>query len=85
VEIREGRIAGLEVVRGASCGATWEAALRMIGISSEEASSRIGLEVQFCCRADPSAWDPMYGKSPVHFAAEVHRAAFLKALRCEKS
>ncbi len=81
MEIRDGKVASLEVLRGASCGATWEAAVRVINMSPEEASSRVGLEVQFFCRADPSAWDPMYGKSPVHFAAEVHKAAFVKALR----
>ena len=25
-------------------------------------------------------FDPIYGKGPVHFAAELHRAAFIKAL-----
>jgi hypothetical protein len=50
----------------------------------DEATKRIGLEVQFFCVADPSGWDPIYGKSPVHFAAEVHEAAFSKALNSEK-
>ena len=70
----------MEVIRGASCGATWEAANRVVGMTPCEAAGRIGLETQFFCRADPSGWDPIYGKSPVHFAAEVHRAGFEKAL-----
>ncbi len=80
MEITGGRISRIEVLRGASCGATWEAAVRMVGMTPAEASERIGLEVQFHCKADPSGWDPFYGKSPVHFAAEVHRAGLLRAL-----
>jgi hypothetical protein len=52
----------------------------MINLPTGEAVTRIGLEVQFYCRADPSAWDPIYGKSPVHFAGDVHKAAFQRAL-----
>lgn len=80
VEVAEEKIMKITVLRGAPCGATWEAAARMKGIPLGEASVRFGLEVQFFCTADPSGWDPMYGKSPVHFAAELHRAAFIKAL-----
>jgi hypothetical protein len=68
------------VVRGAPCGATWDAALRMVGLPAEDAAVRIGLEVQYFCAADPSAWDPISGKSPVHLAAEFHKAALKKAL-----
>lgn len=80
VEVADGKILNVTVLRGAPCGATWEAAARMVGLPLEEAAVRIGLETQFFCTADPSGWDPMYGKSPVHFAAELHRAAFSKAL-----
>jgi len=41
---------------------------------------RIGLEVQFFCSADPAGWDPIYGKSPVHFAGNVHAKALEKAI-----
>jgi hypothetical protein len=53
----------------------------MVGLTPEEAAERMGLEVQFFCRADPSGWDPIHGKSPVHFAGEVHSAALQKALK----
>jgi hypothetical protein len=46
---------------------------------------RIGLETQYFCSADPSGWDPIHGKSPVHFAGEVHSAALKRALKKEKS
>jgi hypothetical protein len=41
---------------------------------------RIGLEVQYFCVADPSDWDPISGKSAVHFAGDVHRSALARAL-----
>ncbi len=88
LEMTQGRLTAIRVVRGAPCGATWKAAERLIGLSFAEAVERIGLETQFCCTANPAGWDPMYGKSPVHFAAEVHKAAFIKALesavRCDE-
>jgi len=41
----------------------------------------MGLEVQFFCSADPAGWDPIYGKSPVHFAGNVHAKALEKAIK----
>ena len=40
----------------------------------------MGLEPQFFCSADPAGWDPIWGKSPVHFAGKVHSAALAKAI-----
>ncbi len=81
VTVSKGRIDRIEVVRGAPCKATWEAARRIQGLTVKEAPVRIGLEVQYFCVADPSAWDPISGKSSVHLAGEFHRAALLKALK----
>ena len=67
-------------MRGAPCGATWEAVRRVIGLPPDEAIVRIGLEVQYFCSADPAGWDPIHGKSPVHFAGHVHSAALRRAL-----
>ncbi|MCU0574376.1 MAG: DUF166 domain-containing protein [Syntrophobacteraceae bacterium] len=75
VETKNGLISAVRVIRSAPCGATWDAAERIVGWPVEDAAVRIGLETQFFCYADPSGWDPMYGKSPVHFAGEVHKAA----------
>jgi hypothetical protein len=47
----------------------------------KEALTRFGLEVQFFCTADPSNWDPLWGKSPVHVAADIHSAALKAALK----
>jgi hypothetical protein len=79
--VEEGRISAVETLRGAPCAATWDAAQRIVGLDIEAAKTRIGLETQFFCVADPSAWDPITGKSPVHVAAELHKAALLRALQ----
>lgn len=71
----------MEVIRGAPCGATWEAALSIIGLDIEEAPIKLGLVTQHFCTADPSGWDPINGKSPVHFAADIHCSAIVKAIR----
>jgi hypothetical protein len=81
VKVSNGRIDRIKVVRGAPCKATWEAAQRVIGLSVEEATVRIGLDVQYFCVADPSAWDPISGKSSVHLAGEFHKAALIRALK----
>jgi hypothetical protein len=84
VTITDGIITDIEVLHGAPCGATWEAALQTIGISVEEAPVHIGLRTQYFCTANPAGWDVMYGKSPVHFAAELHTAALNNAINRTK-
>ena len=71
-------------MRGAPCGATWEAARKVIGMPVDDAIIRIGLETQYFCSADPAGWDPIYGKSPVHFAGDVHSAALKRALKISR-
>ncbi len=73
-------IAGITVLRGAPCGATWEAAGQTVGIPAGEAPAHLGLRLQFFCKADPSGWDVFSGRSPVHTAAEIHSAALKKAI-----
>ena len=85
MDINDGFISRIDVMRGASCGATWDAAARMVGMPADEAIIRMGLEVQFFCTADPSGWDPIYGKSPVHLAGKLHSSALSKAVDVSKS
>ena len=85
MDINDGRISRIDVVRGASCGATWDAASRMVGLPVDEAIMRMGLEVQFFCTADPSGWDPIYGKSPVHLAGKLHSSALGRAIELSKA
>ncbi|MEW6593755.1 MAG: DUF166 family (seleno)protein DfsP [Thermodesulfobacteriota bacterium] len=79
-----GRIAEIVVRRGASCGATWEAIPQILGLTPEEAVVAYPREVQYLCHADPSAFDPISGKSAVHHAGHVHHAALAKALQAQK-
>jgi hypothetical protein len=46
--------------------------------------TRFGLEVQFFCSANPAGWDPLWGKSPVHLAADIHTAALKTSLKKKK-
>ena len=80
MEIEDGKIADIRVVRGAPCGATWEAARRLIGHPVEDAVRKVGLDTQFYCSANPAGWDPMYGKSAVHFAGKIHSKELQKAI-----
>ena len=80
VEIEDGKISAVKVLRGAPCGASWEAAQRLIGHPADDAARKIGLETQFYCYADPAGWDPIYGKSPVHFAGKIHEKQLRKAI-----
>lgn len=74
------KISKIDILRGASCGATWEAAKKIIGLTIEEAMTTLAREVQYICHADPSAFDPISGKSAVHYAGHVHNAALKKAI-----
>ena len=81
VTLINGNLDEIRVRRGAPCGATWEAAERVKGCSVKEAPVRMGLDTQFYCTADPSNWDPLWGKSPVHLAADLHSAALSAAIK----
>ena len=80
VETEDGIITKVEVIRGAPCGATWEVAKRLVGHPVDDAGRKAGLDTQFYCYADPSGWDPIYGKSPVHFAGKIHDKQMQKAI-----
>ncbi len=82
--VKDKVIEKIEVLRGAPCGATWNAAGKVKNMPLEKALTRFGLEVQFFCTADPASWDPLWGKSPVHLAADIHTAALKAALKKKK-
>ncbi len=79
-----GRIAQVEVVRGASCGATWQVAPKLRGLEPEQALHQVGRLVQHICMADPSAFDPISGKSALHYAGDVHAAALRRAIKSHR-
>lgn len=77
-------ISEIKVIKGAPCGATWLAAEKMKNKPVQEALTRFGLEVQFFCTANPAAWDPLWGKSSVHVAADIHTAVLKGCLKKKK-
>ncbi len=79
----DGKFVDIAVKRGAPCGATWESIKRVLNMDVEEGIIRMGIEAQFFCSADPAGWDPIYAKSPVHMAGEIHSAALKKAVGAE--
>ena len=85
MEVKNDKINSIEVKRGAPCGATWDVLSRVIGLPFDEAISTLAREVQYLCYADPSAFDPISGKSPLHYAGDVHAAALNKAFSEKKS
>ncbi len=80
MKVSDGLVTRIDVTRGAPCGATWEAARRVEGLPEEEVVIRMGLETQYFCTANPAGWDPINGKSPVHFAGDIHAAMLEKAM-----
>jgi len=73
-------ITSVNVKRGAPCGATWMAAKKIIGMTKEEALYKIGSETQYMCMSNPSDFDPVSGKSPLHIAGDAHIDALKRAL-----
>ncbi|MBU0485028.1 MAG: DUF166 domain-containing protein [Proteobacteria bacterium] len=80
ISLEENLIKGITIKRGASCGATWHAAPEIIGLTTEEALVSYARAVQYLCTANPAAFDPITGKSALHYAGDVHAAALKKAL-----
>jgi len=75
----DGVVEEVKVLRGAPCGATWEAAKSIVGMKLEEALPRIGLSTQFNCfaKANPN----VFLTNPLHVAGEIHISALEKALK----
>lgn len=80
VQIEDDVIVDIKVVRGAPCAASWSAAKKLIGTPVDDAARKIGIESQYFCYANPAGWDPIHGKSPVHFAGKVHAKAMADAI-----
>ncbi len=85
ISIIEDKVSKIDVLRGSPCGSTWKAANKIIGIPVENATIQFGLNTQFFCTANPSGWDPMNTKNPIHVAAEIHKTAIIRAIKNHKS
>ncbi len=79
VEVDEGVVKKVKVKRGAPCGATWEAAEKIINMKVEKALTRFALEVQFICQAR-GFYEVKGKKAPLHIAGELHKEAIKRAV-----
>ncbi len=75
VLVEDGRIAGVEVIRGSPCGSTWHMAKEIVGKTVEEAPPRAGLLCQmYPCRAVRG------GEGGIHASGDLHKYAMEQAL-----
>lgn len=84
MEVEDGKIKSVKVKKGAPCGATWEAAGKIIGLPVEDAIHRFALEVQFICRGYAGYQLSQSKRAPLHFAGDIHMEAFKKAMKGKK-
>ncbi|KKG10330.1 hypothetical protein EO98_13615 [Methanosarcina sp. 2.H.T.1A.6] len=79
VKTENGKIAKVEVIKGAPCGSTWHMAKEIVGVPVEDAPPKAGLLVQqYPCRA---VRGEMGG---IHESGELHKQALIKALENEE-
>ncbi len=78
VEVEDGRIAEVDVVRGSPCGSTWHVAEDVVGVKLEDAPPRAGLLCQmYPCRAVRG------GEGGIHTSGDLHKYAMERALGLE--
>jgi hypothetical protein len=79
VKTKDGKIADVEVIKGAPCGSTWHMAKEIVGTPIKDAPPKAGLLIQhYPCRA---ARGDLGG---IHESGEMHKQAFIKALENEE-
>ncbi|AKB76183.1 Thymidylate synthase [Methanosarcina lacustris Z-7289] len=79
VKTENGKIAKVEVIKGAPCGSTWHMARELVGVPVKDAPPKAGLLIQqYPCRAIRGE---MGG---IHESAELHKQALIKALDSEE-
>lgn len=79
VKTENGKIAKVEVIKGAPCGSTWHMAKEIVGVPVKDAPPKAGLLIQhYPCRASRG---DMGG---IHESGELHKQALIKALENEE-
>ena len=75
VKTKDGKIADVEVIKGAPCGSTWYMAKEIVGTEVKDAPPKAGLLIQhYPCRATRGE------VGGIHESGELHKQAFIKAL-----
>ncbi len=83
VRIDDGKIVDVKVKKGAPCGATVEAAEKIVGMNVSDAIQKFPLEVQYLCRAETGYDVAKSKKSPLHIAGDVHIEAIKRAVKAK--
>ena len=79
VRTENGKIAQVDVIKGAPCGSTWHMAKEIVGVPVKDAPPKAGLLIQhYPCRA---ARGDLGG---IHESGELHKQALIKALENEE-
>ncbi len=79
VRTENGKIAEVEVIKGAPCGSTWHMAKEIVGVPVKDAPPKAGLLIQhYPCRAERG------DLGGIHESGELHKQALIKALENEK-
>ncbi len=75
VDVEDGKVKDVKVIRGSPCGSTWHMAKDVVGQKLEDAPPRAGLLCQmYPCRAVRG------GDGGIHASADLHKYAMEKAL-----
>ena len=81
VEVEEGRVKSVGVLRGAPCGSTWFMAERLVGVEVDGAGAKAGTFVQiYPCLASRRV-ERLLGDAPIHVAGQIAVRAVEKALK----
>ncbi|KGK98439.1 hypothetical protein LI82_12130 [Methanococcoides methylutens] len=76
VEVKDGKIAKVNVIRGAPCGSTWHLAEALVGTPVEDAGPKAGLIVsQYPCRAVRG------NMGGIHESSEMHKQEIEAAIK----
>ncbi|MDY6958079.1 MAG: DUF166 family protein [Halobacteriota archaeon] len=76
VDTKDGKVSGVEVIRGSPCGDSWFVAEELVGIDVDEAAAKAGLLTQiYPCRASRGL------KGNIHVSAEIHKKAIEDSLK----
>lgn len=80
VQVKDGKVSKVDVIKGAPCGASWFVAEEIIGESVEEAPQKSALLTQYYCRAS-RGYDIIKGEGKIHKAGKITMKAFEKAIQ----
>ncbi len=81
LEVEEGRVKSMEILRGAPCGSTWFMAEKLVGVDVGEAGAKAGTFVQiYPCLASRRV-ERLLGDAPIHVAGHIAERAVEKALK----